>query len=280
MYKKITTLSALALLTGSMAFSNTPLLTNTTFDGYPAEAAFEGWIFGANRFKPADTWIEFVQAPDSYAFDDRLAPEGDGWVFTNWDDQDADRIETYMFHEFGAGPAGGATPNELFETDDTIVFKGKVSATKTRTDVVARAFIKFLGYNDLGWEFQLKEVESRFFNATETLSDFELRTTFPDLALDDSFQVVQIGFEVTGEWNGSSFGMGELYFQDIEAFIEGGSEPVLWNGYEVDENGWAQTGNWMGTVNVTHDPWIWVVKTEKYLYIPADGGGWAFVPAP
>jgi hypothetical protein len=278
MKRKITSLAVMALATGSMAFSNTPLLTNTDFAGYPADSAFEGWVFGANRFKPAETWLEFVQAPDSFGYSDRLAPSGAGWVFTNWDDQDADRIETYMFNEFGAGPAGGATPNELFEVGDVIVFKGRASATKTRADVVTRAFIKFLGYNDLGWEFQLKEVESRFFTPTGTLQEFELRTTFPDIIADDSFQVVQIGFEVTGEWNGSTFGMGEIYFEGIEAYIEGAEQP-LWNGYPLRPDGYVDTTPWMGFVYAgsSNAKWVWNVNLNKWIYVN-DTSGWVYAP--
>lgn len=277
MKNKITSLAVMALLTGSMAFSNTPLVTNTTFDGYPADSAFEGWVFGANRFKPATTWIEFVQAPDSYAYSDRLAPQGNGWVFTNWDDEDADRIETFMFNEFGAGPAGGSTPNELFETGDVIVFKGKVSATRNRPDVVARAFIKVLGYNDQGWEFQTKE-ESRFFDATDTLQDFELSTTFPDIIADDSYQVVQLGFEVTGEWNGSSFGEGELYFEGIEGYIVGEEQP-LWNGYPLRPDGYVDTTPWMGFVyaGTADAKWVWSVNLGKYIYVN-DASGWVYAP--
>lgn len=276
MTRKSLHLTAAAVLLGSAAFANTPLITNATFDGYPAASAFEGWIMGANRFQPADTWVEFVQAPDAFAFEDLLSPSGNGFTFTNWDDGIADKIETFLLNEFGAGPPGSPTENTTFETGDVIVFKGKVRHDAKDAGAVSRAFIKFLGYNELGWEFQLKPDQSRFFNTTDTLQEFELTTTFPDLAADDSFQVVQIGFEATGEFDGT-FSNATVYFEDIEAYIEG-TGPATWNGYTIGDNGWVDTGDWMGMVNVTEDPWIWVANLEAYIYIPAEGAGWAFVP--
>jgi hypothetical protein len=55
-----------------------------------------------------------------------------------------------------------------------------------------------------------------------------------------------------------------------------GGESVTWNGFPVDANGWADTGSWMGVVNVTHDPYIWNVDLGKYVYI-ADGSSWIYV---
>lgn len=52
-----------------------------------------------------------------------------------------------------------------------------------------------------------------------------------------------------------------------------------WMGYVVDENGWANTGPWLGWVNVTYDPWIISTSLDSYLYI-GDGSGWVYVPKP
>lgn len=284
MKSKITTLAAMALLTGSTAFSNTPVILNTTFDGYPAASAFEGWAFPANRFELKSGVMTYIETltirNDSYStFAERVAPSGNGWAFNNWDDEAADRIETYMVWEENAGPPGDFA-NELFQTGDTLVFKGKAMHVKSNPSVVARAFIKFLGYNELGWAFQTKDI-SVFYNTTTTMEAFELRATFPDLEADDSYQVVQWGFEISGEFDGS-FGTGTITFEDIEGYIEGAAAPQ-WNGFDVDENGWADTGAWMGMVNVAADPWIWVHDLTKYLYIPTEGtgndGAWVYAVA-
>lgn len=287
MKMKIPTLIAMALLSGSTAFSNTTLINNTTFDGYPAFSAFEGWVMPANRFQNNAGTLAYIETVDvrndaAFTFDSRVAPSGDGWTFTNWDDGVADHIETFMLHQFNAGPPGDFE-NTLFETGDTIVFKGKIRHEKSRPSVVTRAFIKFLGFNDQGWAFQVKENETVYFNTTTELQDFELRTQFPDLSADDSFQVVQLGFESTAGFADGAFGEGTIYFQDIEGYIEG-TGPELWNGYEVDANGWANTGDWMGFVNVMEEPWIYVASLSAYVYLPSGAasasGAWIYKAAP
>jgi hypothetical protein len=50
-----------------------------------------------------------------------------------------------------------------------------------------------------------------------------------------------------------------------------------WLGYPVDENGWADTGDWLNWVNVTSQPWIWVISLEKYVYV-GDDSGWVYIP--
>jgi hypothetical protein len=55
-----------------------------------------------------------------------------------------------------------------------------------------------------------------------------------------------------------------------------------WAGYDVDELGDADTGAWLGVVNVDAAPWIWNYLLETWLYIPEDvveeAGSWSFVP--
>ncbi|MEX0332685.1 MAG: hypothetical protein AB3N64_14815 [Puniceicoccaceae bacterium] len=55
------------------------------------------------------------------------------------------------------------------------------------------------------------------------------------------------------------------------------SETPDWHGYSVDPEGWADTTPWLGWVNVTFDPWIWVVNLGSYNYI-GDNSGWVYVP--
>lgn len=277
MYKKITLLIAMGLLSGSTAFSDTTLLTNTEFDG------FEGWIAGSNKFL-GGVWQEFAEAPEAYTFDERVQPSGDGFEFQSWDDGESDRLETYLYQEFGAGPAGSPTANELFETGDTIVFKGSASATlqgNDTSDMVVRAFIKFLGFNELGWERQIKDEESVFFPITGNLQEFELTTNFPDIQADDSFQVVQLGFEITTEFDGTAMDSGTIYFENLEGYIEGGDEVPMWAGYAVDENGWANTEGWIGWINTTNAPWIQILSLDNYGYAEESGvndsGSWIYI---
>ncbi len=62
----------------------------------------------------------------------------------------------------------------------------------------------------------------------------------------------------------------------IETFANA-PEPTIWYGYTFDDEGWADTTSWLGWVNVTHDPWVWVVDLGKYIYV-ANDSGWAYIP--
>lgn len=276
MNRKIKTLAAISLSCGTLAFANTPILENADFSN-----GFENWIIGSNIFT-GNTWQAFVTAPDAYAFEDRVAPEGDGFVFNSWDDGVSDKIETFLFQEYGAGPVGSPTAVELFEAGDVIVFRGTASATTSDpNDVTVRAFIKTLGFvNNMA--FQIKSDYTEFFPLTGTLQDFELSVTFPDLEVDDSPQVLQVGFEITTSFDGANMDTGEIFFKDLQAFIEGDGTGAEWLGMPMDENGWVNTDNWMGWVNAADAPWVISLALDKYVFVDessvTENGGWVFVP--
>lgn len=275
---KITTLLTAGAAFASLASANTPLLTNTDFSN-----GYEGWIAGSNLFVGGQ-WQAFVSAPEAYTFESRVMVEGEGFIFESWDDEVSDMLENYLFQEFAAGPVGSPTENQLFATGDEIVFKGKASASTSgadTSDVVTRAFIKVLGYNELGWEFQIKEAYSAFQPLGSDLTEFELRVTFPDLTVDDSLQVIQLGFEATTSYDAGAGSMdsASVYFEDIEGYIEG--DGILWAGWPVDENGWANTEGWLGWVNVTSAPWIQILSLDSYGYVQegtvGDAGAWIYI---
>ncbi len=69
--------------------------------------------------------------------------------------------------------------------------------------------------------------------------------------------------------------------------IVSASEEVVssdWAGYPVDENGWADTADWLGWVNVTNAPWIQILALDNYGWIPEEGvsdsGAWVYVLNP
>lgn len=64
---------------------------------------------------------------------------------------------------------------------------------------------------------------------------------------------------------------------DNVVFSAGTSGGNTWNGFPVDEQGWVDTGDWLHFVNVTHDPWIWVLNLNKYVYL-GDDSGWVYIP--
>jgi hypothetical protein len=49
-----------------------------------------------------------------------------------------------------------------------------------------------------------------------------------------------------------------------------------WYGYAVDEDGWADTGDWMGLVWTDNDPWIWNLALNNWVYVH-DDSGWVYV---
>lgn len=281
MNKLIRTLTLAGIIgAAATAHANTPLLVNP--DDFSADSS---WIAGANQFQPADTWIGFatLEVPD------RVTVEGDAATFHSWDDETSDKIESFLFQEFGAGPVGSPTANELFEAGDVIVFRGEASATRTGTDpsnMIVRAFVKMLGYNEMGWEFQVKPNHTEFHNIGPANEAFELSVTFPDLEIDDSFQVLQVGFEITTEFDGNDMDSGTITFRNIEAFIEGegNGEPdpeEYYAGLLVDADGNVDTGDFLGVLHVDHEPWVYIFDLARWVYMPDPGegfsGAWSFM---
>lgn len=267
-----------ALCAAAVAHANTPLLVD------PMDFTEDGnWIAGSNRFLPITNWVGFETLP----VPERVAIAGDNITFSSWDDGSSDRIESFLFQEFGAGPAGSGTPNTLFEAGDVIVFTGEASGTRSGngTDaMLVRAFIKTLGYNELGWEFQTKPEQTHFFNIVENTEAFELRVTFPDLSVDDSFQVLQVGFEVRTDFIEGAMQEGTITFSNLNAYIEGegGTEPdVTWAGIVVDAEGNVDTGDFLGLVHATNAPWVYLFSMSRWAYIPDPGadsaGAWSFM---
>jgi hypothetical protein len=73
------------------------------------------------------------------------------------------------------------------------------------------------------------------------------------------------------------FGAGDFILVEGITVTGTGTAPTpMWNGFEMDENGWVDTGAWLGLVNVTNDPWIWNESISGYMYMPNDSG-WAYV---
>ena len=288
MYKKLTALTAMALLAGSSAFSIIPLITNTDFEGYPEPSAFSGWIFGSNKFTLAGEWIEFVQAPDAYTYESALTPSGEGWVFTNYDDGVSDYIESYMFAEFNAGPAESNWPS-IFETGDEIVFKVNSGVTYDAvdpSDLIVEIYVEFQGFNDIGWEFQRKPEYSdiRIMKPADGVKAWELRVTMPDLAVDDSLQVVKIGWGIKAKYDGTSgsFDFADVYFDSIEAYIAN-RDPVTpkWARWDIIQDVFVDTTPWMGFLEISQAPFCYSYDIGGYVYLPegqvTDSGSYVYV---
>ncbi|MFP4281036.1 MAG: hypothetical protein ACLFU2_00290, partial [Opitutales bacterium] len=220
--------------------------------------------------------------------DDRVDPSGEGFVFTSWDDEVSDTLENFLYQQFGTGPAGSGTESE-FSTGDVIVFSGSASATRDgadTSDMIVRAFIKTLGYNEQGWAFQTKPEYTEFHDIGSELTSFELRVTFPDLGVDDSLQVLQVGFEITNSFDGTAMDSGSIYFENLSAYIEGdGSNVEFWHGFEVlaDSGGWVNTGTEnLGWVFTANDPYMFSDSLQSWFFLPTGDdlsgpGSWLYV---
>ena len=94
--------------------------------------------------------------------------------------------------------------------------------------------------------------------------------------------------------SGSTFASNYQFAQDVAspgknsgsivgaAFAEvPGSGGNTWKGYPVGDLGYTDTGNWLGWVYVTEDPYIYSVPFASWMYIPLDqsgeGGAWTYV---
>lgn len=243
-------------LSASLLNANNVILQDTT--NFSAGTA---WLAGANLFVGGE-WSAFatLEAPD------RVVSNGDGsFTFNSYDDGVSDGIEAFLYQEFNAGIAESEWPNQIFATGDVIVFKGEASATRSgadTSDMIVRAFIKVLGYNELQWEFQTKAEYSAFHNIGAANEAFELSVVFPDIAVDTSLQVLQLGFEITTQFDGNDMDSGTITFSNLEGYIvgdgNGGGTGETWAGIEIDANGNVDTGDFLGLVHVTHAPWVYL----------------------
>jgi hypothetical protein len=55
------------------------------------------------------------------------------------------------------------------------------------------------------------------------------------------------------------------------------SDEAVWFGYPVDPDGWVDTGDWMGWINVRSDPVIRILSLNNWAY-RGDDSGWVWIP--
>lgn len=61
----------------------------------------------------------------------------------------------------------------------------------------------------------------------------------------------------------------------LELFDDAGTPQ--WYGYDLDDEGWTNTGDWLGWVNAWDDPYVLILDLGRYGYIPNDSG-WVYLP--
>lgn len=71
------------------------------------------------------------------------------------------------------------------------------------------------------------------------------------------------------------------FFLSALAIADDNAAPT-WGPFPVAENGLVDTGRWLGWVDIAAAPWVWVLATSQWVYLPEDQiapeGGWMFIP--
>lgn len=89
----------------------------------------------------------------------------------------------------------------------------------------------------------------------------------------DTYELV---FAIAGKSSG-------MYAQEEAFYLEvAGAAPTTWAGYEFDELGNLNTEAWLGWLNITYSPWVYVYDLSSYVYLPEEdvlsGGSWVYFP--
>ncbi|NDV63191.1 hypothetical protein G0Q06_12065 [Puniceicoccales bacterium CK1056] len=79
------------------------------------------------------------------------------------------------------------------------------------------------------------------------------------------------------------YGTGDDFFKvsRLSLFSTEAAPAAGWFGYDIEADNWVNTGAWLGWVNITNDPWIYLDDLADYIYLPdgqaADAGAWLYV---
>lgn len=105
---------------------------------------------------------------------------------------------------------------------------------------------------------------------------------------DDTADDLLIGLS-RGNIGDGEKGIDYMYFDNIAIDTSGtnldpvddGGSTEMWADWEVVQGGWVETGSFMGWLYVGHDPYIYSLGLEKYIYLPEGNvkgsGAWTFV---
>jgi hypothetical protein len=103
----------------------------------------------------------------------------------------------------------------------------------------------------------------------------------------DSLSVLSMGGSAGNP--ASPNGADVLFWDDISVYVgaemletpnfDGGGE--TWAGFPVRPDGWVDTGSWLGWVEVSAKPWIWINGLNSFVYMDeatvSTSGAWAYV---
>lgn len=102
-------------------------------------------------------------------------------------------------------------------------------------------------------------------------------------------QLDSMGLFYSTSHTNSSLRFEEMTVADVTGFAldfsNTGGEPTTGPGvfadFDLDPNGWVDTGAWMGPVYVEHYPWVYVFHTQSWFYAgesEGTNGAWFFAP--
>lgn len=124
---------------------------------------------------------------------------------------------------------------------------------------------------------------------------YEISYTFPEGSVYENnpnfgFKVAEIydpaGSDYVSSFAGTVFGQTNgfqrksTYFDVVR--ITAGTGPATWAGYVKDSNeGFVDTGEWLGWINVSGGDWVWVYDLGSYMYLPeslvTSNGAWTYI---
>lgn len=130
------------------------------------------------------------------------------------------------------------------------------------------------------------DVPTLVYPETDTYVPFRLKPdgdSDPAAAALDTF-----AFTTTTGTLANPAGIDPVYVDDIYIDLSGknvtdptGASTTTWAGFEV-QDGYVSTGDFMGWLFVSRDPWVFSTALNKWIYLPEDyvreGGGWSYIP--
>jgi hypothetical protein len=240
-----------------------------------------GRVFGGGRFMVAEPGSWSNRKVDMTGYKGIITIE---LSIHSWELDSKDTVEFLNFRQFGFR----LRSNEYQETPFVLmIHQMKLGNLKLRN--VTTSF----GQNDLlADEAQLPMVNYNlpFVLRVEVDTDFgdysvfvngELLANGGEAALTavDQFQLFSQGGISGSELNSTPFLDDYIIYDSlrINATVLPGS---TWAGYEIGPQGWVDTGEWIGWVNVTNGVWVWALSLGKYIYLPEGNvtasGAWMY----
>jgi hypothetical protein len=184
----------------------------------------------------------------------------------------AEALEIGDYFEFTLTPEAGKS---VSIDDMTIVLRNRGGSTEARTIAVVTSADGYASVvatldmvaGNLGDDSGPKTVSFNGLGPITEATTFRIAAFFPDGFDDTKTHPLTIGWASEDELTTTPALL-------LTGTVADGA--ATWNGYAIEIDGWVDTTNWLGWVNVTSDPWIWIQDLAGYAYISGDSG-WVYV---